>query len=128
MLVHVGYRAVSRRSWRKFFKSAQDASAGPPRAGETRPSGPAPEKFEAGPSEEKGPPRESRRGEGGGGGSPPFFGCGQTVSAPRVDPLNSVSRFGHKSRGNDGSATVPDRADRRPLLLVRRARRDAPPP
>ena len=75
---------------------------------------PIPEKFEAGPSEEKGPPRESRRGEGGGGGSPPFFGCDQTVSACRVDPLNSY----HDSVTKNGPYAALPRSLTWPIVLI----------
>src|SRR6476619_5590467 len=69
--------------------------------------------VEAGPSEEKGPPRESRRGEGGGGGSPPFFGCGPNVPPRRVIPLHATSRFRHKGAAIRGSAGISAATDPR---------------
>src|SRR5262245_107148 len=78
--------------------------------------------FEAGPSEEKGPPRESRRGEGGGGGSPPFFGCGPKVPARHVIPLNGTSRFGHKPALVHGYGAVTPTGEIR-LPAITRGRR-----
>src|SRR4051794_40065333 len=77
--------------------------------------------VEGGPWGEKGPPRESRRGEGGGGGSPPFFGCGPNVPARRVIQLNETSRFRHKGAGNDQrrpSGGDPAEPLRSPVVLI----------